>query len=320
MLSRFFTFAFIFIFLIANFACDAIAKPASLESKSKNLQAPTHKSASHKTEVKKPTSLRLKDYKPKAKTNNKKPIANNKNLVDKKSSTNKQKPSTKIKKPIIVIDPGHGGKDPGAIGKAGTYEKNITLEYSLELKNLLEKSGNYKVVLTRKHDSFVSLNERIQRAQKAKADIFISLHADSTNNPMTRGFSVYTLSNNRAARVANKLIREANSGKEVVGVRMNDKPKDVKLALIDMAQTDTLNTSEDFSSIVARKLGQKVKPLERTRREASLQVLTAADVPSVLIELGYVSNTMEEKLLNRKDHKQKIVNGIKSAIDEYFRK
>lgn len=305
----------IILLLETNFAFDAFAKPSSLEHKPKaNSQKLIAKNN-------KPASLKLKDYHPKAikaqKSNSQKPIANSNN--NKLSTINKQ-PSTRSKKPVIVLDAGHGGKDPGAIGKAGTYEKNITFAYTIALKNLLEQSGNYKVKLTRDRDAYVGLNERIQRARKFNADIFISLHADSTNNPMTRGFSVYTLSDNRAERVANKLIREANSGKEVVGVRMNDKPKDVKLALIDMAQTDALVTSENFSSIVARKLGQKVKPLEKTRREASLQVLTAADMPSVLIELGYLSNLMEEKLLNQKDHKQKIVNGLKSAIDEYFRK
>jgi len=249
-------------------------------------------------------------------------IAKNKFIVPfKPIYGNKIKPiKKKAKKPVIVIDPGHGGRDPGAIGKLGTKEKHITFLYSAELKKELERSGKYKVYLTRYKDNYVTLKSRVEKARRAGGDILISVHADSIKDPNVRGFSVYTISANRANREANKLARQANKREVIRGVKMKGESKDVQEAIIDFAQKETKSVSDSFSKIVARHLGKKAKPLRRTNREGSLAVLTGVDIPSVLIELGYLSNKFEEKLLRQKNHRRKIVKSIKAAIDEYFDK
>jgi len=230
----------------------------------------------------------------------------------------KNKISKPRKKPVIIIDPGHGGKDPGAIGKLGTKEKQITFLYSAELKKELERTGKYKVFLTRYGDKYVGLKTRVDKARRSGGDIMLSIHADSIANPNVRGFSVYTISNRRVKREANKLSRLANKKEVLRGVKMKGESKDVQEALIDFAQKETKSVSDSFSKILAKKLGQEVKPLRRTNREGSLAVLTGADIPSVLLELGYLSNKFEEKLLRQKNHRRKIVKSIVAAIDEYF--
>ncbi|HCR85891.1 MAG TPA: N-acetylmuramoyl-L-alanine amidase, partial [Alphaproteobacteria bacterium] len=222
-------------------------------------------------------------------------------------------------KPVIVIDPGHGGKDSGAIGKGKTWEKRITLSYSLALKEALERTGKYRVVLTRSNDTFVSLPGRVKAARRAGGDILLSIHADSHPNPNTQGFSVYTLSADRAEREYQKLLAQSDYEEVVRGVKLRGESRDVKEAILDFAQNETKNVSDEFAKVVARNLGKNVKALPRTHREASLAVLTAADMPSALLELGYLSNVYEENLLNQKSHKEKIINSIKNAIDEYFR-
>jgi N-acetylmuramoyl-L-alanine amidase len=236
------------------------------------------------------------------------------------NSIPKAKPASMIikEKPVIVIDAGHGGQDPGALGKNGTREKDITLRYATELKRALENTGKFRVVLTRTEDVFVPLNARVARARRAKGDILISLHADSHPNSETKGFSVYTLSEERGEREVKKLIEKSDQEKVIGDVDLKGQDNDVKAAIIDLAKNETKNFSESFSFILARNLGKTVQPLQNTRREAGFAVLTGLDVPSVLIELGYLSNEEEEELLKSKQHREKIVNAIKDAIDEYF--
>lgn len=222
-------------------------------------------------------------------------------------------------KPVIVIDPGHGGKDTGAIGKNKTYEKRITLSYSLALKQALERTGRYRVIMTRSNDTFVSLPGRVQAARRSGGDILLSIHADSHPNPKTQGFSVYTLSADRARREYQKLLAKADQEEVVRGVKLRGESRDVKEAILDFAQSETRNVSDDFARAVAHNLGKSVKALPKTHREASLAVLTAADMPSALLELGYLSNSYEENLLNQKEHKEKIINSLRNAIEEYFK-
>ena len=224
------------------------------------------------------------------------------------------------RKPVIVIDPGHGGKDPGAMGKLGTKEKNITLAYGLALRKELEKTGKYKVVMTRSDDRFIELGQRVKIARKVGGDVMISIHADSNPNKTTRGFSVYTLSGRRAKAEAQKLLANADREEVVRGANLRGESKDVKEAIIDFAQDSTKDVSDDFAKTVAKSLGRRIQALKKHNREGSLAVLTGSDIPSVLIELGYVSNDYEERLLKREDHKQQIVTSIRSAIDEYFTK
>ncbi len=229
-------------------------------------------------------------------------------------------PVIRGRKPIIVIDPGHGGKDPGAIGKMGTREKDVTLRYSLALKASLERTGKYKVVMTRGNDKFIELNQRVNIARKAGGDVLLSIHADSMANKNTRGFSVYTISDTRKDREAGKLLARANREEVVRGANIRGESRDVQEAIIDFAQSSTKTVSDDFAATVAKHLGKKIQPLRRAQREGSLAVLTGSDIPSVLIELGYLSNEHEERLLKQKEHQDKIVNSITSAIDEYFTK
>ena len=235
--------------------------------------------------------------------------------------TNLSYPGTTAKrKPVIVIDPGHGGKDPGATGKLGTREKDITLRYSLALKRELERTGKYKVVMTRADDRFIELGQRVSIARRYGGDVFISIHADSIGNKTTRGFSVYTISESRKAAEAKKLLARSDREEVVRGANLRGESRDVKEAIIDFAQDSTKDVSDDFAATVARYLGKKIQPLRKSRREGSLAVLTGSDIPSVLIELGYLSNEYEERLLKRDDHKQKIVTSIANAINEYFTK
>ncbi len=222
------------------------------------------------------------------------------------------------RKPVIVIDPGHGGKDRGTTGRLGTREKDITLAYGLALKRELEKSGKYRVVMTRVDDRFIVLGQRVAIARRAGGDVMISIHADSNPNRTTRGFSVYTLSDRRADYEAKKLLARSNSEEVIRGASLKGESQDVKEAIIDFAQGSTKQVSDDFARTVGKNLGRRIQALKKYNREGSLAVLTGSDIPSVLIELGYLSNDYEERLLKREDHKQKMVSSIRAAIDEYF--
>jgi N-acetylmuramoyl-L-alanine amidase len=224
------------------------------------------------------------------------------------------------RKPLIVIDPGHGGKDPGATGKFGTREKNITLSYGIALMKALQKTGKFKVVMTRYDDRFIELRDRVSMARKSGGDVLISIHADSHPDKNTRGFSVYTLSNNRASAEAEALVKKADREEVIRGANLRGESLDVKEAIIDFAQESSKNVSDDFAATIGKHLGRRIQPLNKHQREGSLAVLTGADIPSVLIELGYLSNINEEKLLRTEEHKQKIITSLTNAITEYFTK
>lgn len=223
-------------------------------------------------------------------------------------------------KKVIVIDAGHGGKDPGTIGSyARTKEKNITLSYARELKKYLDKSGKYQVYLTRDNDYFISLKKRVEKSRKLKADLFVSLHANSIDDGITSGFSIYTLSENSSDKQAQLLAQKENRADIIAGIDFEGASKDIMKTLIDLSQRDSMNNSSRFANIVihsVRKSGVKV--LQNTHRFAGFAVLTAPDVASVLIELGYLSNRNEESQLNSLLYKRKIAASLAEAIDKYF--
>jgi len=221
-------------------------------------------------------------------------------------------------KPVIVIDAGHGGVDPGAIGKSGIFEKIITLQYAKALKNELEKTGRYKVFMTRSGDYYVGLDKRVELARKAGGELLISLHADSHPDSSTRGLSVYTLSERRSQWEVEKSTRKAAKTEIIRGVDLSDESGDVKQVLIDLAHRQAKNTAASFAELLVRELGQDAKLLDRAHRFAGLAVLTGLGVPSVLVELGYVSNRYEEKLLMTTNYRKKLVSGIRDALDKYF--
>lgn len=246
-------------------------------------------------------------------------LANYSLTKDKKPATQK---ITTRRIPVIVIDAGHGGKDPGTIGDfARTKEKNITLAYAKELKKSLENSKNYKVFLTRDDDFFVSLRKRVEKSRRLNADLFISIHANSIGNNQTSGFSIYTLSQKSSDKQAELLAQKENRADIIAGVNFSGATPDIMKTLIDLSQRDSMNSSSRFANIVIRSVKKsEIKILQNSHRFAGFAVLTAPDVASVLIELGYLSNKTEESQLNSLIYKRKIITGLVDAIDEYFKK
>ena len=229
---------------------------------------------------------------------------------------------TSNKIPVIVIDSGHGGKDPGTIGNfARTKEKNLTLSYAKELGKQLANSGKYKVFLTRDNDFFIPLKQRVELARKKKADLFISLHANSIGDSSVSGFSIYTLSEKSSDKQAELLAQKENRADIINGVNFSGASQDIMKTLIDLSQRESKNSSAHFANISIKIVkNSNINILQNTHRFAGFAVLTAPDMASVLIELGYLSNKQEEKLLNSLGYKRKVAASLAQAINEYFAK
>lgn len=219
---------------------------------------------------------------------------------------------------VVVIDAGHGGIDPGTIGTRGTQEKTITLALARQLAAQLEATGRYRAVLTRKDDEIVPLRERVRIARKAHADLFISIHANSIADEQVRGASVYTLSETASDKEAAALAAKENKADIIAGVDLGKEEPRVANILIDLAQRETMNLSARFARQLVDQLGQEVRLLHRTHRFAGFAVLKAPDVPSVLLELGYLSNPEDERQLRRSSYRAKVAAAIVRAIDKYF--
>ncbi len=222
------------------------------------------------------------------------------------------------KKHIIVLDPGHGGKDPGAIGYSGVYEKTITLSMGKELKEILEKSGKYKVYLTRSTDIFIPLRDRVKIARRHKADLFMSIHADSARNRSAKGLSVYTLSETASDKEAAALAERENKADVIAGLNLVEHSREVSDILINLAQRESMNRSSEFAGFMVQEMKNSVEMVSNTHRFAGFAVLKAPDVPSVLLEMGYLSNRQEERLLKQKTYRRKLALATKRAIDRYF--
>ncbi len=218
------------------------------------------------------------------------------------------------RKPVIVIDPGHGGHDPGAIGAARVVEEHVVLKAAIELRRQLQASGKYKVVLTRTSDTYIDHDRRVLIARRAGADLFISLHADSLASSGARGASVYTLSSRAEART-HKIVSAQNW---VLDVDLTKTSDPVGSILVDLAQRKTLTKSESFSKILIPELQKSSRLLTNTHRRAGYYVLLAPDVPAVLLEMGFLSNRQDEKLLNTAAHRKKLMASVARAIDTYF--
>ena len=221
-------------------------------------------------------------------------------------------------RPIIVIDAGHGGVDPGAVGTHGTLEKDVTLAAAVRLKYWLTKTGRYEVRLTRSRDHFIKLRQRVTFAREAKADLLISLHADSIKNKRLMGSAVYTLSETASDKEAEALARRENRSDLIVGVDLKDESDDIATILIDLAQRETMNMAATFATILIPELRRIGKTLPKGHRFAGFAVLKAADVPSVLIEMGFLSNRAEERLLKTSKFHDKLASAIVKAVDSYF--
>ena len=222
-----------------------------------------------------------------------------------------------VSKKIIVLDPGHGGQDPGAIGYSGVYEKNITLAMAKELKAILEKKG-YKVYLTRNRDIFIPLRERVRIARRYEADLFLSIHADSALNRKATGLSVYTLSETASDKEAAALAERENKADVIAGLDFSEHSKEVSDILITLAQRETMNRSSEFATFMVQEMKKSVKLVDNTHRFAGFAVLKGPDIPAVLLEMGYLSNRTEEKLLKQKSYRNKLATSVGRAIDRYF--
>lgn len=214
---------------------------------------------------------------------------------------------------VVVIDPGHGGKDSGALG-AGSFEKNVTLATALALKARLEQTGRYQVVMTRSTDVFIPLEDRVQIARNAGADLFLSLHADSAGDATTHGASVYTLSERGEQRVGYVLDRDEWYLKEGVS---GDDPA-VGPILLDLTQRTTRNRSATFAQTLIERVGDRAPLLPRSQRDAGYFVLLAPDVPAALLEMGFITNPADEARLNDVQQRSALVDKIAQAIDAYF--
>ncbi len=222
-------------------------------------------------------------------------------------------------KRIIVIDPGHGGIDPGAIGADGAYEKDIVLKMGLELRRQLEASGHYEVVLTRDTDRIVRLRDRLQMAHASGGQLFVSLHADSlVKAPDVRGASVYTLSEQASNDEAARLASKENRADILAGIDLTEQEDIVTEILIDLAQRDANNKSIEVADLLVDELGSVTKMARQRRSQAGFVVLKSPDMPSVLIELGYLSNVADERALRDPAHLAGLAGAILEGIDRYF--
>lgn len=221
-------------------------------------------------------------------------------------------------RPVIVIDPGHGGMDPGATSVSGVYEKTITFGMARELQHQLEKTGHYHVHLTRDRDVFIRLRDRIAISRRYNADLFISLHADVVKDPEIHGLSVYTLSQDASDVEAQSLADKENKADLIAGIDLSHESSDVTNILIDLAQRETMNRSAIFAGSVVEELAREIPLLSNTHRFAGFAVLKAPDVPAVLIEMGYLSNAVDERNLRQPDYRAKLARSITRAVDRYF--
>lgn len=217
---------------------------------------------------------------------------------------------------VVVIDPGHGGVDPGAQGQRGTFEKTVNLAAALQLEKILTARGGYKVVLTRRGDATIKPDRREALAREAGADLFISIHADAIPQPQIRGASVYTLSEKGVARSANLARSQGNF--HVYDLDLEDYDDVVSGILFDKAQDSTNTASAKFARKLVDNLSGKTPMLNRSHRTANFRVLLAPDVPAVLLEMAFISNAKDEKNLNSAKWRRTVMTAAADAIDQYF--
>ena len=219
---------------------------------------------------------------------------------------------------LVVIDPGHGGIDSGAVSKAKTEEKTVVLDFGLILRDMLEATGRYEVEMTRDDDSFVTLKDRIRVARKHEADLFIAIHADTVRGQSARGATVYTLSEKASDAEADALAQKENRADIIGGVDLGGESEEITDILIDLAQRETKNHSMFFAKRAVGELKSMTRMTGQPLRSAGFMVLKAPDVPSILIELGYLSSREDEALLTSEAWQRKIAGALNKAIDGYF--
>ncbi len=234
--------------------------------------------------------------------------------------TSQQQRSQKKKEIVIAIDPGHGGRDPGAIGKKGTREKDVTLAVAKKLKNVISRTPGFRAVLTREGDQFVVLRKRVEKARKHQADLFVSLHADAFKSPRVEGASVYALSLNGASSEAARWIAKKENASDLIGgISLDDKDDLIASVLLDLSQTATIQDSLELGSDVLKHLGKVGKLNKDQVQQAGFAVLKAPDMPSILIETAFISNPKEERRLRSSKHQHKLAKAIFSGIKTHMK-
>ncbi|SEL81083.1 N-acetylmuramoyl-L-alanine amidase [Colwellia chukchiensis] len=244
-------------------------------------------------------------------------------LYDKESQTIASYDNNQGKRDIVIaIVAGHGGEDPGSIGAAGTYEKRITLKISQKLANLINQKKGYKAVMIRSGDYYVNHDRKTELARKSKADLLISIHADAFTSAKPSGASVLVQSTRRADSEFTRWIKNRERNSELLGgageTIRKTKDNNLAIALADMKKEYTMASSYNFAEHVLKQLRKVTKLHKKKPERLSLAVLKSADIPSVLIETGFISNPQEERRLNDPRHQQKLANAIYVAVNDYF--
>ncbi|HUB95216.1 MAG TPA: N-acetylmuramoyl-L-alanine amidase [Stellaceae bacterium] len=219
---------------------------------------------------------------------------------------------------LIMLDPGHGGIDPGCIGASGVFEKDIALATALELARELEGTGRFRVRLTRDEDEFIPLADRVARARAANADLFLSIHADALPDERFRGATVFTLSEQASDREAALIAARENQADLVAGVDLSHHAPEVANILLDLAQRETNNESIRLARDLVSELSRRVTMLQNSHRSAGFAVLKAPDIPSALVEIGALSNRQEESLLQLSSYRRKLAVGLTRSVDDFF--
>jgi N-acetylmuramoyl-L-alanine amidase len=220
--------------------------------------------------------------------------------------------------PLVFLDPGHGGKDPGAIGVSGTYEKHVALASAQELKRQLEASGRYRVQLSRGHDVFIPLEDRVAIAQRNGAALFVSMHADALSDHAVRGASVYTLADQASDAQTAALAQRENAADRYGGPQFRGASPEVARILASLVRQETRSGSARMARSVVGEMGHDVPLLQNPSRHAGFVVLKAADIPSVLVEMGFMSNREDEAELRQAAHRARVATALHRAIDNFF--
>ena len=219
---------------------------------------------------------------------------------------------------LVVLDPGHGGIDPGAIGYSGVYEKDIALATAREVARQLEATKRYRVRMTRTGDEFVPLEGRVAFAHAADGELFLSIHADALPNPGVRGASVFTLSEKASDKEAAELAARENKADLIAGIDLSRHEPVVSEILFDLARRQTNNLSIRLARELVSELGHEVRLLNNSHRSAGFVVLKAPDIPSALVELGCLSNKDEDAQLQQGSYQRKLATGLVRSVNDYF--
>lgn len=220
--------------------------------------------------------------------------------------------------PLVMLDPGHGGKDPGAVGVSGTFEKHVAFAAAQELRRQLGAGGRCRVELTRGRDVFIPLQDRVGMAQRAGAALFMSLHADALSDPSVRGASVYTLSDTASDAQTADLARRENSADRFGGPQFRNLPPTVANILGSLVRQETRVGSARMANQVVQAFQPEVGLLAHPARHAGFVVLRAADIPSVLVEMGFLSNYKDEAALHRPEYRARVAAALRRAIEAYL--